>query len=550
MSGAEVSRRRVIQGFGGAALLGTTGALAACGGGSGSSGNESSSGTGGGAPPAEVVPNFVASSYVEPDLPGTEEGVQSGFLSYPAEPTRVHTEAPGKGGTISALTFTWDAAAPALGQNAYWQELNERLGVELDLTYSPGGDYPNKFATTIAGGDVPDLTVVRTPQPNLPDLLEAQFQDLSEYLGGSAVEQYPSLAALPTISWKACVFGGRLFGIPIPRPLVGTVLFARRDILQDMALPEQPADFAEFREMVGELSDPSSNRWAFADPGAGLQAVKEMLHLPTTWMEDGGSFTHVMETEEYKQVLADVTEMWSSGIFHPDSLSANNNQRNDWFTAGTIVLNRAGAAGWNKFYDWGADVPGYEPMGMVIPGYDGGPGGHTPGSVHTGMLSLKQADSARIEEMLAIADYLATPFGTEEHLFRYFGEQGVHYELEGTDPILTDQGSVETVLPVKYLGDAEGAIYAPGNEAATRSQHEFQSQVIPNVMADPTVGLFSNLDATDGNTINGTIRDFQTDIIAGRRSLEEWDDQVTAWREAGGDAIRAEYEEAFAEANG
>ncbi|WP_159620096.1 extracellular solute-binding protein [Ruania rhizosphaerae] len=549
MSGTAISRRRILQGFGGAALLGTTGTLAACG--SSSSGEETGApDPSAGSAPSEVIPNFVASSFVEPDLPGSEAGVQAGFLSYPADPVQVHSEAPGKGGTVSALTFTWDAAAPGLGQNAYWQTLNEKLGVELDLTYSPGGDYPNKFATTIAGGDVPDMTVVRTPQPNLPDLLAAQFQDLSEYLGGSAVEQYSGLAALPTVSWKACVFGGRLFGIPIARPLVGTVLFARRDILQDMSLPEQPADYDEFRELVGELSNASENRWAMADPGAGLQAVKEMLHLPATWMEDGGSFTHVMETEEYKQVLADVTEMWEAGIFHPDSLSANNNQRNDWFTAGTISLNRAGAAGWNKFYDWGADVPGYEPMGLAMPGYDGGPGGHTAGSVTTGMLSFKQADAGRIEELLAIADYLATPFGTAEYLFRHFGEGGVHHELDGSDPILTDQGSVETVLPVKYLADSDGVVYAPGNEAATRSQHDYQSTVIPNVIPDPTVGLFSNLDATDGNTINGALRDFQIDVIAGRRSLDEWDAEVASWREAGGDDIRAEYEAAFAEANG
>ncbi len=37
-------------------------------------------------------------------------------------------------------------------------------------------------------------------------------------------------------------------------------------------------------------------------------------------------------------------------------------------------------------------------------------------------------------------NYLAAPFGSEEHLFRTYGIEGVHHELDGTDPVLTEKG--------------------------------------------------------------------------------------------------------------
>lgn len=534
-----IDRRRVLRGAGGIALGAAIGApLAACSTGSDTKNTADTN--------AKVVlPTYQASKLVEPDLAPTAEGVLPGFLAYPKDPVTAVEEPPGKGGSLAALTYTFDPIAPALPDNAFWRDVNKALNVDLKLNYVRDADYANRFATTLAGGDLPDMVLVRPPQPNLPQLLASQFQDLSEHLSGDAVKKYPSLAALPTISWRSVIYNGGVYGIPVPRALIGAVLFARLDIIESKGLPAKPANYQEFVQLLTGLTDSKKNQWAAAVASQLLAAVKAMLHIPAAWGEKGGKFTHAAESEKYTQALENVTGLVKQGVVHPDGAVSNNNQRNAWFTNGTISLSSSGYAGWFKYLDWGKDIPGYKIDGLIIPGYDGGKALQAPGAVHAGFLALRKADKPKIEEILRVLNWLATPFGSKEFLLRRYGQQGTHHTLSGTDPVLNDVGKRETITPIRYVADSESVIYEPGNTESTRAQHAYQKEVIPTVGLDPTIGLFSNTLATKGSQLQKMLDDTQADIFAGRKPVSVWAETVTQWKQQGGDAIRAEFEEDF-----
>ncbi|MFC7586105.1 hypothetical protein ACFQYP_21955 [Nonomuraea antimicrobica] len=91
------------------------------------------------------------------------------------------------------------------------------------------GDYPSKVAVIIAGGDLPDAMAVRHEIPQRPAMLNALFEDLSEHLSGPAVREYPYLANIPTAHWRATVYNGGIYGLPMPRANVGSVMFYRAD---------------------------------------------------------------------------------------------------------------------------------------------------------------------------------------------------------------------------------------------------------------------------------------------------------------------------------
>ena len=92
-------------------------------------------------------------------------------------------------------------------------------------------------------------------------------------------------------------------------------------------------------------------------------------------VNDDGSFTHAIETDEFRAALEYAREVWASGACHPDSLTQTSNEVREQLMAGTagsgpnafILLNfiRSEAAKVN---------PNAQIIGLAPPGHDGGEG--------------------------------------------------------------------------------------------------------------------------------------------------------------------------------
>jgi len=536
-----LSRRRLIQSTAAAALLGGAAGVTGCG------------QTEDGAPESRRVaehelPTFAESSSVKPDLISEHNGGMHGYFSYPAEPTPP-ADPPLNGGKVTALTYTFDPVPPGLADNPLWQKVNEGLGAELDITFAPSADYSQRFATTIAGGDLPDLVTIYGSVQQLPALLRSQFTDLTEHLAGDAVAEYPNLAGLATESWQETVVEGSIWGVPIARPPIGGALFARQDILDREGLSAQLTEFAELKELLVALTDERNSRWACGDPGGMLGFVTSMLGIPSLWMEQDGRFTANIETEQYTQALADVRSLVEAGVFHPDGITASNNQRNDWFTAGRTPLVFGGFVGYSKYEMWGAEVPGFK-LGTILPvGYDGSTEPvHNRGTVMQAMTVIKKTEPDRVKELLRVLDWLATPFGSTEYLVRKFGVEGVTYTLEGTDPIVNSRGQTMRLVPFGYISDGPQVIYDPGERRIAEARFAYQEKALEMIGPDPTLGLYSEAESTKNAVIGRALEDARREILVGRKPLDSWPDAVATWRREGGDEIRKEFEAAFASA--
>ncbi|HEX3811838.1 MAG TPA: extracellular solute-binding protein [Mycobacteriales bacterium] len=313
-----------------------------------------------------------------PDLVGTEAGVLDGFLAYPAAPPSVTHGKPGHGGTVNVFTQSSSPIPPGVGSNEFWQALNKRLGVDLKLSISPASDYPARFATTVAGGDLPDLFQVHNLPAHLPALLQAKCQDLTEFLSGAAVTDYPFLANLPTQGWKSCIFNGGIYGIPIPRSILGAFMFRRNDTLRAKGLDPDPSSFAEFRKLCQDLTDTRKNTWALA--GAPTAFVQEMLHVGPGWRNDGGKLTSVYELPGTKQALGATAQLVKDGSVHPDSFGAANTSSKQWFNSGKAALIWDTLAAWPQYYQENVAGPDFDIDGIVPPGYDSGRGVQWTGS--------------------------------------------------------------------------------------------------------------------------------------------------------------------------
>lgn len=494
-----------------------------------------------------TLPKYIAYQGPKPDLAGTEAGVQPGYLNFPSERPASVSEKPGAGGTITTMHSINFALPPGADRNKFWAGLNERLGVDLQIQMVPGGNYDAKFATTIAGNELPDMMQVGAKiPPQLPQLLAARFADLSDLLAGDKISEYPNLANIPTTAWEMTAYNGGIYGVPVPRALTGYQLFARKDLFEQRGASLTFGSGEEFLELCRTLTDKRANRWAVPNSATAMGVANRMLAAPNGWSEEGGKLTHANETEEMRQSLEFAATLWREGLMHPDAFAQGSFKQQ--FNSGAVAMALDNYPAWAQYIQENKHNPSFAIDLLPIPGFDGGEGATYFGKPILNMTSFKKADKAKLAELLRICNWLAAPFGTEEYTYRLFGTEGVHHTLDGNkNPVLTTLGNAETVVPVRYITEAPQPIFEPGRPDDVKAQHAYQTAMIPRGIANPVVSLYSDTDAKQGSQLSKKLNDLRDEIIQGRKKLPDWDAEIAAWRKNGGDTIRAEYEKALQE---
>ena len=91
-------------------------------------------------------------------------------------------------------------------------------------------------------------------------------------------------------------------------------------------------------------------------------------------------------------------------------------------------------------------------------------------------------------------------------------------------------------------------MYVPDIPGYAKAEYAAEHALIPAGITDPTLGYYSATLGNKGAVINRTMLDGITDIIAGRRPLEDYDGLVKDWVSSGGDQIRKELLDAMAQA--
>ncbi|MFG1707801.1 extracellular solute-binding protein [Nonomuraea sp. M3C6] len=529
MSDARHSRRKFLHLTGSTALLAASGGLlAACG-----SPSPQASPQGGGR--KAVLPAYLPSTVGKPDLPATAEGVLAAYYAYPDKPVTAFSDKPGAGlGEVKVLTNMFNPVPPGVAGNRFWQELNTRLGATIDITMTPEPDYVAKLSTIIASGDLPDIIMISAKLANRSAVLTRLCADLSELVSGNAIKNYPFLANIPADSWQATAYQGGVYAIPIPRAIVGTIMFSRADVIKERGLNSAPKSYDEFLELAKGLTDPARNRWAFGGPKGVITFVGTMLGVPNMWRAEGGKFTSEHEVEARKEALAKTAEMVKAGLFHPDAVGGKLNLR-DLFGNATISLNTDGYAAWDILADtYKVDVG-------AIPS----PGPARAGQPYFAITAFKKADKDRLAKLLRISDWLAAPLGTTEYMFRKFGVEGEHYTMEDGKPQPTSLGTAEVKLPLEYVADAPHVL-GPRPKERVHAQRAYQERVVPGIARNPAAALYSETAVNKNGTLAKIIDQAELDIVSGRKPVGYWDEVVANWRRQGGDQIRREYETALA----
>ncbi|MCW1100239.1 substrate-binding domain-containing protein [Streptomyces sp. RS2] len=496
------------------------------------------------------LPTYIPYKGVQTTMPATDDGVSAGYRHFPREVVKAFPDGPpAKGPDITIMNLIFNPVPPPVEKNTMWQALNKYVGCDLNFEITPVGDYPQKFAVTLAGGDLPDAMLMLPPDQNsaaTPDMLDTLFEDLTPHLSGDNIRDYPYLANIPTDSWSPCVRNGGIYALPMPRPVSSGPTFTRLDILKKKDLDPNPKTWREFFQLCKDVTDPKAHQYALGDPTTTWNLLMQMMGAPNWWREENGKFTHYYETEECRQALDAGLQLKKAGVMHPDAFSVLGKFK-DWFGNGQIAMHPDGPAAWNDLYTVYGPVAKHLDIGYMMPPDwdDSTPGGQWQGRANYATLIIKKAPKARIKQILRAMNALAAPFGTDGYLLRKYGVRGADHTVKGTDPILTPKGMAEVTLPTTFATDSPFTLYYPQKPEIVPTQYAFQKEAVRKLIPNPAEALYSATDSKMSKLFGIRFESLRKGVMQGRDSLGEWDDAVKEWRQKAGDMMRAEYEMAW-----
>ncbi|MDG4856919.1 hypothetical protein P8605_01880 [Streptomyces sp. T-3] len=515
-------------------------------------GSGASSGKGGAAKSAKVkLPTYIAANVAAPDLAGNADGLDPAYLRYPKKLVKSVAKTPGDGRPITALTETFTTAPPAMGRNAYWQELNKQLGSEFKMTVVNGlGDddvYLTKFNALTASDDLPDLVWFPPNQGlrNVPQILKARFHDLTSYLSGDAVKEFPNLANIPDFAWKTAVINGSIWGTAVPYGRFGQVQLVNSDFWKPVG-GARFDDAEDFLAKGKDVLDLKRKRYVLqSDYVNAVQAFSQWYGAANWWSLKDGKLTSKFESDEYLAAIEFALKCFKAQLFWPDPNLRTHMEKMTGGQLGAYFQSFPGYLSDSKMYDW--------PMEAIVP--FAAESGVTP-TYHLGRGSVgfvgvsKSVDKKRVKTLLAVMDYLNAPFGSEERLFLGNGVEGTHHKRTSDGDVkLTPKGEGEALTtfdPLQFMGNTPETLYTPGKPDVTRQIHETQIELLKIAQADPTVGFYSDTHAQKWQSLRNEVEDDVKDIIAGRKPVSSFKDTVKTFLRTGGDAVRGEFEDALA----
>ncbi|WP_426504779.1 hypothetical protein ACPPVO_45115 [Dactylosporangium sp. McL0621] len=506
----------------------------------------------------KALPSYVPGNSVKPDIPivngANGATTDPAFLSYPASPPKSVTGTVGSGGSYTTMTPLWGSIPPSSG-NAYYDTVNKAIGATLKLQPADGNTYGDLLPPLFASDKLPDwinIPTWNTTNLSFGDAVAAKFADLTPYLAGDKIKQYPNLAALSPNAWISGVWNGKLYGLPIysSNAVVAGAYYYRKDLFDKAGASADVKSVADLENLGKQLTNAQAGVWAFDDLFGNDAAYIGQLYgfqgATYPWSADAsGKLVHRYETEGIVEALNWFAKMVKAGYVHPDAVANNSQNGKQRFWSGKVAICADGTGAWNgdDNKSGSAADPSYNRQAFKLFSAKGGDPTVELGNGASMFSYLnKKLSDAQIKELLNVANYLAAPYGSAEWITVNFGAPGTDFNLTQGNPLLTEQGSKEVATTFQFLSCPATAITVQAGAAqVVKDYAAWQADLVKHVYKP----LFYGMNVSEPkqyNTLSKPMTDTITDVKLGRKPISAWTDAVANWRKTGGDELRTFYD--------
>jgi putative aldouronate transport system substrate-binding protein len=286
-----------------------------------------------------------------------------------------------------------------------------------------------------------------------------------------------------------------------------------------------------------ELTDAKRGVWAFDDVWTYLFPF---WNVPYKWKVDSGKLVHKYEMPEFLAALDWHYKLATSGYLHPDAIAGDNANANTRFYAGKTLIGGGGTGDWNlaDLQSGRAANPNYRRGSFNIFAADGKSTPRVFMGDPTRIFSYLNSNlkPEQIQELLAVANYLAAPFGTAEFTMVNFGVEGVHYTMVNGVPTATDEGKKDVQAQTyPFLAAPTAVISNPGGDLVTKDYAGWQAANVKALYKPAFWGMNINLPralatADAAQAVEDTIKD----CYHGKKKVADVKVAIATWKSSGG----------------
>ena len=505
-----------------------------------------------------ILPHYQASSLGTPDYPSVD-GSAPAYLNYPSNLVRSVADTPGSGGRYTAITPLW-GTIPSAG-NPFDQAVDKALGATVSVSPANGNNYSTILPQLFSGNKLPDWIQVPTfwaPPLNFGQAAADRLADLTPYLAGSKVSQYPNLAAIFSSGWQAGIWDDKLYGFPSYTTgfNYGYQLYYRADLLEKLGIgTPQVKSINDLWDLANEINDPKAKRWALGD-------IFGYLYQPynyAPWMlDDKGNLITQYESDGIIEAMNWMAKAIKAGLVHPDQVAGNYGNGVTEFYSGQMVIVSDGSGAWNA-----ADAQKGQASnkGYTRASFDffSATGSGTPAmfleaaTAWTSYLN-KGLSAKQIEEVLRIANYLAAPFGSVEYNLLNYGTEGADYTMTGTGPQLTPAGTKyagSAVSTYNFLVSPNNTVYNAGYPAVTKASASWAQRNAKYgyrpLFYELNVTVPNNLASANAFTPFTQTDNIMLEVARGHASIADYQSTLATWKRNGGNKLKQFYEGVLAQ---
>lgn len=417
-------------------------------------------------------------------------------------------------------------------------------------------DIKQKLPVIIASGDMPKAVTVNNSQLKLPYMVNAMragtFWDLTNY-----VKDYPNLAKINPLIYQNTSLDGKIYGLPLVRPISRFAITYRKDWMNKLNLKE-PQTLDDYYNLLKAFTEKDPDGNGKADTYGIVEdktisvigRVALWLGAPNGWGVKDGKFVYAPETNEYLEALKWVKKIYDEKLINPDFAVVEKTAAESLFTsgkAGTYINITDGA------FKFGEKLKKSNPQAETdmfsrLPGLNNGVVNAENGS--NGIFAFPKSSvktEAELKQILAFYDKL----GDEKMatLFRW-GVEGKHYKLDNGKPVFIDQQLYTTqVSPyTKLMAVDDGNAIEGSLPPSLIKEKQLNLDNEKHLVANPAEALISDTYSEKGGQLDKIIEDAKVKFVMGKLDEAGWKQALDQWRKNGGSKVAEEYAESYAKA--
>jgi putative aldouronate transport system substrate-binding protein len=442
--------------------------------------------------------------------------------------------------------------------NAVEQAIEAYTNTQLQIQWIPLSAYDDKVRLMIASGELPKLIKLGYSPVYTATLKSGQFWEL-----GPLLKDYPELAAIDKQYYENISVGGRIYGIPLMRPLGRAVIQYRKDWFEHVKL-SLPVTLDDWYKVIRSLTleDPDQNgkqdtygmvleKRYNQDVSSTLTRISVSQGGPNKWkVDENGQFTPEFMTDPFYQTMKLFRRLYQEDLINKDFAIVDTIETAKIYDSGRAGIVISGGNG----QTWQDKLESSVPSGLVDVAPLTGPSGiRVPGEPgNAGFLAIPK-DSVKTEEearrILEFLNKLLEPpmqtvitKGIEN---RHWTDKGNHTETLDRTLDLKEVKPYRDMLPYPVEEDAstkpslQPELFRK-NQQITQ-MYTKDSYIVPN----PALTLESETYSELGKELDVMITDAETKFIMGMIDEAGWKAELEKWKHAGGERMVHEYEEAY-----